>query len=223
MADKKISQLDQITAGSIVAAADVLPLVEGSGGDTKKVAVADLVGAGVAAGVSNVTVSDLTASKPVFTDASKKLVSTGTMPVNQGGTGLTASPTNGQLLVGNGTGYTLATLTAGSGITVTNGAGTITVASAGLPELEVVSGTTQAAVKGKHYVLVNAALTTVTLPATPTLGDTVWVTVANGRVDNVVARNGSNIISLASDLVLNATYAAVQLRYADATRGWILI
>jgi hypothetical protein len=136
MADKKISQLDQITAGSIVAAADVLPLVEGSGGDTKKVAVADLVGAGLAAGVSgatlsDVTVSDLTASKPVFTDVTKKLVSTGTMPVNQGGTGLTASPTNGQLPIGNGSGYTLAALTAGSGISITNGAGSISIATSG--------------------------------------------------------------------------------------------
>jgi hypothetical protein len=48
--------------------------------------------------------------------------------VARGGTGLTATPTNGQLLIGNGAGYTLATLTAGAGITVTNGAGSITVA-----------------------------------------------------------------------------------------------
>ena len=33
--------------------------------------------------------------------------STGTLPVANGGTALTAAPTNGQLLVGNGTGYTL--------------------------------------------------------------------------------------------------------------------
>lgn len=45
----------------------------------------------------------------------------------QGGTGLSSAPTNGQLLIGNGTGYTLATLTAGSGITVTNASGSITI------------------------------------------------------------------------------------------------
>ena len=59
-----------------------------------------------------------------------------------GGTGLTGEPTNGQLAIGNGTGYTLATLTAGSGMTVTNGAGTITLAaslsaSAGNPTAKV--------------------------------------------------------------------------------------
>lgn len=51
-----------------------------------------------------------------------------------GGTGLTATPTNGQLAIGNGTGYTLATLTAGSNITITEGSGSITIAaSAGAP------------------------------------------------------------------------------------------
>jgi len=48
-----------------------------------------------------------------------------------GGTGLTAAPANGQLLIGNGTGYTLSTLTAGSNVTITEGSGTITIASSG--------------------------------------------------------------------------------------------
>ena len=45
----------------------------------------------------------------------------GITPVINGGTGLGTIPTNGKLLIGNGTGYTLNTLTAGTGITVTNG------------------------------------------------------------------------------------------------------
>jgi len=47
-----------------------------------------------------------------------------------GGTGLnTSAATNGQLLIGNGSGLTLSTLTQGTGITITNGAGTITIAA----------------------------------------------------------------------------------------------
>ena len=46
-----------------------------------------------------------------------------------GGTGLTAAPSNGQLLIGNGSGYTLATLTAGSNVTITEGSGSITIAA----------------------------------------------------------------------------------------------
>jgi len=55
---------------------------------------------------------------------------TGTLPVANGGTGQT-SYTDGQLLIGNTTGNTLskATLTAGSNITITNGNGSITIAS----------------------------------------------------------------------------------------------
>ena len=49
--------------------------------------------------------------------------------VAYGGTGLTGTPANGQLAIGNGTGYTLATLTAGSNITITEAAGSITIAS----------------------------------------------------------------------------------------------
>jgi|GEM_PF-5044192 len=47
---------------------------------------------------SGVTVTGLTASKPVFTDGSKGLSSSGTMPIAQGGTGLTALGTAGQVL-----------------------------------------------------------------------------------------------------------------------------
>jgi hypothetical protein len=92
---------------------------------------------------------------------------------------------------------------------------------AGLPTMNIVSGTTQAAVANNHYVLTNASATTVTLPATPSAGDVVWVTAANGRTDNVIARNGSNINTLAENMTIDNAYAGVQLRYADATRGWI--
>jgi len=56
----------------------------------------------------------------------------GTLAVANGGTGQT-SYTNGQLLIGNSTGNTLtkANLTAGSGISITNGAGSITIAASG--------------------------------------------------------------------------------------------
>jgi hypothetical protein len=56
----------------------------------------------------------------------------GTLPVANGGTGQTTY-LNGELLIGNSTGNTLtkATLTAGSGIAITNAAGAITIATSG--------------------------------------------------------------------------------------------
>ena len=59
--------------------------------------------------------------------------SASTIAVDKGGTGQ-SSYTNGQLLIGNTTGNTLtkATLTAGSGISITNGNGSITIESTGV-------------------------------------------------------------------------------------------
>ena len=60
---------------------------------------------------------------------------TGTLGITNGGTGLTSTPTNGQIDIGNGTGFTRTTITAGTGISVTNGAGSITIAVNGTGEV----------------------------------------------------------------------------------------
>ena len=70
-------------------------------------------GSGVVTTVQTLPISDLT----------------GILPVAKGGTNLSSIPTNGQLLIGNGTGYSVANVTAGSGITITNGAGSISIAA----------------------------------------------------------------------------------------------
>jgi hypothetical protein len=140
----------------------------------------------------------------------------------QGGTGLSTAPSNGQLLIGNGTGYTLATLTAGSGITITNGAGSITLAAGGLPTVTVTASTAISATANNHYILTAATAATVTLPASPTISDTIYVTVANSLVTNVVARNGKPIQSIAENMTLNSLYASAQLRFTNDTVGWVL-
>ncbi|MGH9856672.1 MAG: hypothetical protein ACRD4B_02395, partial [Acidobacteriota bacterium] len=58
-----------------------------------------------------------------------------TIGTGYGGTGVTGTPTNGQLLIGNGSGYTLAGLTAGTGISVSNGSGSITLNNTGVTSL----------------------------------------------------------------------------------------
>jgi hypothetical protein len=60
-----------------------------------------------------------------------KLLASNLVGIANGGTGLTTTPTNGQLDIGNGTGFTRATLTAGTNITITNASGSITIASTG--------------------------------------------------------------------------------------------
>jgi hypothetical protein len=55
----------------------------------------------------------------------------GAITIANGGTGLGDTPTNGQLLIGTGSGYALANLTAGSGISITNSSGGVTIAASG--------------------------------------------------------------------------------------------
>lgn len=86
-------------------------------------------------------------------DASK--ITSGTLAVARGGTGLGTTPTNGQILIGNGTGYTLSTITAGTAISVTDGSGSITIANTGVTSL---TGTT-------NRVTVSGATGSVTITA----------------------------------------------------------
>ena len=78
--------------------------------------------------VSGGTTGLTTSGGPITTSGTITLA--GTLAVANGGTGQT-SYTDGQLLIGNSTGNTLtkATLTAGTGITVTNGSGSISIAA----------------------------------------------------------------------------------------------
>jgi hypothetical protein len=53
------------------------------------------------------------------------------LPVANGGTNLSSTPANGQVLIGNGTGYTLNTLSGAGTVAITNTAGGITITGSG--------------------------------------------------------------------------------------------
>jgi hypothetical protein len=120
--------------------------------------------------------------------------------------------------------YTYRRITAGAGTTdpsadATNWALNVT----GAPQLVAVSGTTQAAQANVHYALNNVAATTVTLPASPSVGDVVWVTVCNGLGTNVIAGNANKVMSLDEDMTLDNANATACLRYINSTLGWRLV
>lgn len=110
---------------------------------------------------------------------------------------------------------------AGEFLTTDGGGALSWTAAAGLPPVIIANTVSVTAVAGNHYVLTAVSLTTVTLPASPTLSDTVYVTVANGLTTNVVANNGKPIQSISESLTLDSAYASVQLRFTDDTKGWI--
>ena len=98
-----------------------------------------------------------------------------------------------------------------------------TLAATSAPALIIVSGTTQTAVKNNHYVLTNVATSTLTLPATPSDGDIVWVTVANGLTTNVMGANGKLIMGIAEDMIMDSPTINYIMRYLSSTLGWRMI
>jgi len=130
-----------------------------------------------------------------LTNLSLSNFSSGTLPVARGGTGVDGSAAaNGTLLIGNGTGYTLGTLTAGAGIDIVNGAGSITLSNTGVTSL---AGTA-------NQVNVSAATGAVTLSlpqaiattSTPTFGGMVLnggLTGTTGAFSGAVSTTRLNI------------------------------
>jgi hypothetical protein len=77
----------------------------------------------------------------------------------------------------------------------------------------------------KVLVDTSASAITLTLPASPSLGNEIRIIDATGNsaTNNItVARNGSNIMGLAEDFIINIDEAAFGLVYFNASRGWVL-
>jgi hypothetical protein len=79
--------------------------------------------------------------------------------------------------------------------------------------------TNTTAIKSRTYVM--TASLTLTLPATPTAGDTVMFANRSTTATPIIARNGSNIMGLAEDMTVDNVNYFATLVFADATRGWI--
>jgi hypothetical protein len=73
------------------------------------------------------------------------------------------------------------------------------------------------------FLTVKTAGITITLPASPSVGDFVIVKDGTGAAATssfTVARNGSNIAASATDLTFDKNYAEITMTYIDATIGW---
>ena len=124
-----------------------------------------------------------------------------TVAVNRGGTGLSSTPTNGQLLIGNGTNYSLATLTAGTNIAITNTAGGISIATtgsaAGVDQTDIGTRANQ-------------------IPLNQYLGTMAWqdakaIQIAGGSTTNLVGTSGYQIQPTITTLSATATLTIAQL------------
>lgn len=146
-----------------------------------------------------------------FADVDLTSQVTGTLPIANGGTGTTS--TTFANLTTNVTG-TLPIANGGTNATTASGART----SLGADAYPIPKSANYTAVAGDNLVVTTAGIT-ITLPATPSAGDTVGIKDGIGA-SFTVARNGENIASSATDLDFDLDFAEITMMYIDASVGW---
>jgi len=104
----------------------------------------------------------------------------------------------------------------------TNGSATLSWVSPG-GTYTITTTATSKTLANRERCTVTAATQTITLPASPSAGDEVTISIAGTFTDTVIARNGSNIMSLAENMTVDKANVSVTLYYVDATRGWRII
>ena len=115
-----------------------------------------------------------------------------TLAVSSGGTGLSSTPANGALDIGNGTGFTRTTLSPGTGISITNSSGGITITNTS-PS----SGGTVTSVGGTGTVQGLTLSGTVTGSGNLTLGGSLSAIALGSQVSGTlgVANGGTGVTS----------------------------
>ena len=199
----------QVTSGTLAVAR--------GGTNLSSYAVGDIVyasGTGTLAGLAdaatgNVLLSGGTNTAPLYGKVGLGTHVSGTLPVANGGTGQTTY-TNGQLLIGNTSGNTLtkATLTAGTAISVTNGAGAITVTNTAPDQTVALTAGTGISTSGTYpnFTITNTA---------PSSGGTV-TSVSGTSPVNVATGTTTPVVSLA------AGYGDTLNPYASKTAKYFL-
>lgn len=147
--------------------------------------------------------------------------------------GWSASLTNGQLLIGStGATPTAATLTAGTGITITNGAASITISSNGADVWvdQTTASVTMAANTG-YTADAGASLITFTLPATSAIGDWVEIngkgsglwTIAQATGQQINFGNVATTVGTGGSLSSTLQFDNVKIRCLTANTIWTVV
>jgi hypothetical protein len=207
------AELDEQTAGSVFAgpisgansapafrslAATDIPNIPGgkiTSGTIDSARIANLAATQVTSGTfSPDRIPNLPADKITF----------GVLSPAVGGTGTTAIPTDGQLLVGTGAGWSVASLTAGANIDVTPGSGSLQVSVSGASTFDSVAlrdGTGDTLTLAAPNVTVPYALN---LPSSDGTNGAVLVTDGGGQLSFQTSLFGLASIGGAADLTINA-------------------
>ena len=91
--------------------------------------------------------------------------------------------------------------------------------------IEVTSGQTISGNANSLYIFTATgaqSIATVTLPGSPTLGDSIKISNLGGLA-NVLGANGNKIMGVAQDLTINTPTAAFEIIWSGSNNGWIII
>lgn len=149
-------------------------------------------------------------------------INTGTVGTTYGGTGLdTHAAANGTLLIGNGSGLSLATLTAGSNISITNASGGITINNTYSYTLPLAANGTRGGIQigytdtetnravvlssEKAYVTLPRQIPAVTLNGSASTSPSFYAPTTAGTSGNILVSNGSGAPSWSTTGAITVT------------------
>ena len=205
-------------------------LYVGTGTETAGVAQnVEVIGGKYFTNLLDHTPGTLQSSSALLTDANSKLDQLKVDNLDFNGNTLSSTNTNGDInITPNGTGktiitniYTDASTTLSAYIQSISGSGGGGGGTASLfSNTSTISSNTTAATK-TFYVLTSSL--TLTLPASPTVGDYVGISNQSNTVTCVVGRNSEKIMNLAEDMTIDVIDAGLLLYYTGASRGWAVV
>jgi len=144
----------------------------------------------------------------------------GTLAIANGGTNSTSTPTSGGVPYGTGTAYAFTAAGSSGQVLTSNGSSAPTWATAtgGIAYTRFTSNTTLTNNQGAIADTTGGTFT-VTLPATPSSGNQVWIADGGswGTTNLTVGRNGSTIEGTAADLTLDISGVEIQMIYDGTT------
>lgn len=71
-----------------------------------------------------------------------------------------------------------------------------------------------------EYCTVTSGGLSLTLPTSPATGNKVMIGISSNYTDTNILRNGSNIMGLAEDMLIDIGYGTLTLIYINSTLGW---
>ena len=209
--------------GSYYAAASSVPtnnnqLTNGAGYITSSGSITG--NAGSASTVEVTATSTSSSYRMVFTDTNNSTTTNGNL-YKDSASDFFYNPSTNTLTAGTFSGSLSGNATSATTATTATSATSATTASR-LVSTTTTTATNKTLADGE-FCTVTASGRTITLPASPTAGDRVYISVGD-FTDTTVGRNSQNIMGLAENMTIDKAYVGLEFVYSgNATQGWRII